>query len=47
MTKIVINNCFGGFGLSDEALKLYFDLNDIKYKETNRKHSWMPNYHDN
>ena len=24
MTKIVINTCFGGFGLSEEAIALYF-----------------------
>jgi hypothetical protein len=25
MTKIVINKCYGGFGLSEEATKLYFE----------------------
>lgn len=30
MKKIVINNCYGGFGLSDEAVELYF-----KYKGWN------------
>jgi hypothetical protein len=25
MTKIVINKCYGGFGLSEEAIKLYFE----------------------
>lgn len=30
MRKIVINNCHGGFGLSEEALKLYKDRVGIK-----------------
>lgn len=32
MTKIVINNCYGGFGLSDEAIRLYLDLKGFAYK---------------
>ena len=32
MQKIVINNCHGGFGLSEEALKLYKDRMNIKDK---------------
>lgn len=28
--KVVINRCFGGFGLSDEAIKLYEDLSGKK-----------------
>lgn len=35
MTKVVYNDCFGGFGLSDKALKRY---NDITGKE--RKYCW-------
>ena len=32
--KIVINNCFGGFSLSDEAFELYLNKKKIKwYKE--------------
>lgn len=32
--KIVINTCYGGFGLSDAATKRYAELNGIKlYKE--------------
>jgi len=26
MTKIVLNNCYGGFSLSNEATELYFEL---------------------
>ena len=26
MRKIVVNNCYGGFDLSDEAIKLYCEL---------------------
>lgn len=29
--KIVINSCFGGFGLSDEAFEMYLNLKGIKY----------------
>lgn len=26
MTKIVLNNCYGGFNLSNDAIELYFEL---------------------
>ena len=29
--QIVINSCFGGFGLSDEAFEMYLGLKGIKY----------------
>lgn len=29
MTKIVINNCYGGFGLSDEAMVKYSELRNL------------------
>ena len=29
--KIVINSCFGGFGLSDEAFEMYLEKKGIKY----------------
>lgn len=29
MTKVVINRCFGGFGLSDEAVERYAQLKGI------------------
>lgn len=31
MTKIVYNNCFGGFGLSKKAIERYFELNSGEY----------------
>jgi hypothetical protein len=31
--KIVINSCYGGFGLSDEAYELYCDLTGQKLGE--------------
>jgi|ERR1035437_3180070 hypothetical protein len=35
MTKVVYNNCFGGFGLSHEACMLYAELKGITvYPET-------------
>ena len=34
--KIVINNCHGGFGLSDEAIERYIDLRGLSlYKDFN------------
>ena len=29
--KVIINSCYGGFGISNEALKLYLDKKGIKY----------------
>lgn len=44
MTKVVYNACYGGFGLSDEAMKRYGELkglnlvyiSDEKYQDTGR-----------
>lgn len=48
MTKIVVNNCFGGFGLSDAAIKRYAELKGIKLEWVPRvaygKDSWA--YHE-
>ena len=32
MTKIVINKCFGGFGLSTKAFELYLTLKNIPFE---------------
>jgi hypothetical protein len=40
MTKIVINKCYGGFGLSDEAMELYLTRKGIKY------YKWELNGHN-
>jgi hypothetical protein len=42
MTKIVVNRCHGGFGLSDKALRLYqkrkYGRDVFAYKQTKYKH---------
>jgi hypothetical protein len=38
MKKIVINSCFGGFGLSRQALDLYMDL--AKVPDEEREDFW-------
>ena len=44
--KIVINACFGGFGLSDAAVKRYADLKGIPlWIETSPKYSFHTNYY--
>jgi len=42
MTKVVYNECYGGFSLSDEAIELYLNLKGLKYKKI--KHQFGPNY---
>lgn len=37
MTKIVYSACYGGFSLSDEAIRLYLELKGYKYTETPTK----------
>lgn len=49
MTKVVINNCFGGFGLSKEACELYWNIKgqlvwieeDIKFKSMGLFTVWL------
>ena len=49
--RIVINNCYGGFSLSDEAFEHYLNLKGIKYGTSksrfacfkNRKDYWRDN----
>lgn len=42
MTKIVYNACYGGFSLSDEAIRMYLDLKGYKYTE--EKDRWGTNF---
>jgi len=35
MKKIVINTCYGGFGLSDEAMERVLELKGISYTKKN------------
>ena len=35
--KIVINKCYGGFGLSDKAVELYFRLKGWTYTKSDEK----------
>ena len=49
MTKVVINNCFGGFDLSKEACELYWNIKgqlvwieeDIKFKSMGLFTVWL------
>lgn len=38
--KIVINNCFGGFGLSHEAVMRYFEIKGITVYPEKSKDGW-------
>jgi hypothetical protein len=33
MKKVVINTCYGGFGLSNRAIRLYLELKGIPFEE--------------
>lgn len=39
--KIVINNCFGGFGLSHEAMLRYFEIKGITVYPEKGKDAWV------
>jgi len=41
MTKVVINTCFGGFGLSEKAMFRYAELKGLTLYRDN---DWMPTY---
>ena len=41
MTKIVINKCFGGFSLSDEAFARYLDIKGIEYETQPSQWTWL------
>lgn len=38
--KVVINKCYGGFGLSDKAIERYLDLKGLKYTKELDKYSF-------
>jgi len=40
MTKIVINTCFGGFGLTHEAIMLYSKLANLNLLAVEQDSSW-------
>lgn len=42
--KVVINKCYGGFGLSDKAIERYLDLKVLKYTKEKDQYGWT-NYH--
>ena len=41
MQKIVINKCFGGFGLSTEGFEHYLKLKNIAYESQPSKWEWL------
>jgi hypothetical protein len=42
MTKIVYNACFGGFGLSEAALRRYAELKGFSYGSDGDEHWHLP-----
>lgn len=42
MQKIVINDCYGGFGLTDEALRLYFEFKGIEFTAEETGYELVP-----
>jgi hypothetical protein len=38
--KVVINRCFGGFGLSDQAFELFMNKKGIEFEKVPAKHSF-------
>ena len=45
MPKIVVNRCFGGFGLSHEAIIRYGELANLNLKHVNKQDSFWVNYY--
>ena len=46
MTKVVINRCFGGFGLSEEAFELLLTKKGIEFEKCPAKFSIRSKEHD-
>lgn len=40
MTKVAINRCFGGFGLSQEAFEKLLERKGVAYEKTEAKHKF-------
>ena len=40
MTKVVINRCYGGFGLSDKAFEMLLDRKGIEFEKVPAKHAF-------
>ncbi len=45
MTKIVYNACYGGFGLSDEAIERYAELKGITIYKNNKREFGISHYY--
>jgi hypothetical protein len=47
MTKVVVNACYGGFGLSHEAILRYGELANLNLLYEKGKHNWDSSYYKN
>lgn len=45
MTKVVINSCYGGFGLSDKAVKFYAKAKGIELYTSDEDSHFGPHYY--
>lgn len=43
--KVVINRCFGGFGLSDAAFEALLNLKGIEWEKTNKPDAYTQHYY--
>lgn len=46
MTKIVINDCYGGFGISDKAIEEYAKIKGIELEKRKPKYPFFDNQID-
>lgn len=46
MTKVAINRCFGGFGLSEKAFELLLERKGIEYEKRPAEYSMRSKEHD-